>query len=151
MDAPNFCQFAARPEYQVNVIFHQSSLRFPCSFLETQMYFKLLSVHSVAMTSVVSNPLLYFWMSKVRQHCDVLQHIIWFLSETPSCVEGWHVLADKCEAPSAAASWRLVGQIHTFTLDWAALSEKFGKAFTAECGSQLQPVQVCAAFPCHVQ
>jgi len=37
------------------------------SFLETQMYFKLLNVHAVAMTSVVSNPLLYFYMSKVNQ------------------------------------------------------------------------------------
>ena len=36
------------------------------SFLETQMYFKLLNVHAVAMTSVVSNPLLYFYMSKVN-------------------------------------------------------------------------------------
>ena len=44
---------------------------FPYSFLETQMYFKLLSVHAVAMTSVVSNPLLYFWMSKVRLHYDI--------------------------------------------------------------------------------
>ncbi|KIH53570.1 hypothetical protein ANCDUO_16297 [Ancylostoma duodenale] len=29
-----------------------------------QMYFKLLNVHAIAMTSVVWNPLLYFWMSK---------------------------------------------------------------------------------------
>lgn len=33
-------------------------------FLEEQMYFKLLNVHAIAMTSIVSNPLLYFWMSK---------------------------------------------------------------------------------------
>uniref|UniRef100_A0A7E4VIP0 G_PROTEIN_RECEP_F1_2 domain-containing protein n=1 Tax=Panagrellus redivivus TaxID=6233 RepID=A0A7E4VIP0_PANRE len=32
--------------------------------LETQMYFKLLNVHAIAMTSIVSNPMLYFWMSK---------------------------------------------------------------------------------------
>jgi hypothetical protein len=38
-------------------------------FLETQMYFKLLNVHAIAMTSVVSNPLLYFWMSKVCGAC----------------------------------------------------------------------------------
>lgn len=30
-----------------------------------QMYFKLLNVHAIAMTSVLWNPLLYFWMSKV--------------------------------------------------------------------------------------
>lgn len=33
--------------------------------LEVQMYFKLLNAHAVAMSSIVSNPLLYFWMSKV--------------------------------------------------------------------------------------
>ncbi|CAD5225415.1 unnamed protein product [Bursaphelenchus okinawaensis] len=34
------------------------------SALEVQMYFKLLNAHAVAMSSIVSNPLLYFWMSK---------------------------------------------------------------------------------------
>ncbi|VDL67048.1 unnamed protein product [Nippostrongylus brasiliensis] len=29
-----------------------------------QMYFKLMNAHAIAMTSVVWNPLLYFWMSK---------------------------------------------------------------------------------------
>uniref|UniRef100_A0A914QJS2 G-protein coupled receptors family 1 profile domain-containing protein n=1 Tax=Panagrolaimus davidi TaxID=227884 RepID=A0A914QJS2_9BILA len=33
-------------------------------YLEKQMYFKLLNVHAIAMTSIVSNPMLYFWMSK---------------------------------------------------------------------------------------
>ncbi|KHN76837.1 hypothetical protein Tcan_11247 [Toxocara canis] len=35
------------------------------TFLDVQMYFKLLNVHALAMTSIVWNPLLYFWMSKV--------------------------------------------------------------------------------------
>ncbi|VDN03412.1 unnamed protein product [Thelazia callipaeda] len=34
------------------------------TFLDMQMYFKLLNVHAFAMTSIVWNPLLYFWMSK---------------------------------------------------------------------------------------
>ncbi|VDK86976.1 unnamed protein product [Litomosoides sigmodontis] len=34
------------------------------AFLDMQMYFKLLNVHVIAMTSIVWNPLLYFWMSK---------------------------------------------------------------------------------------
>ncbi|VDN94784.1 unnamed protein product [Brugia pahangi] len=34
------------------------------AFLDIQMYFKLLNVHAIAMTSIVWNPLLYFWMSK---------------------------------------------------------------------------------------
>uniref|UniRef100_A0A915PXG7 G-protein coupled receptors family 1 profile domain-containing protein n=1 Tax=Setaria digitata TaxID=48799 RepID=A0A915PXG7_9BILA len=34
------------------------------AFLDMQMYFKLLNVHAIAMTSIVWNPLLYFWMSK---------------------------------------------------------------------------------------
>uniref|UniRef100_F1L8H0 Neuropeptide Y receptor type 1 n=1 Tax=Ascaris suum TaxID=6253 RepID=F1L8H0_ASCSU len=34
------------------------------TFLDVQMYFKLLNVHALAMTSIVWNPLLYFWMSK---------------------------------------------------------------------------------------
>lgn len=38
---------------------------FGVGFLDIQMYFKLLNVHAIAMTSIVSNPLLYFWMSKV--------------------------------------------------------------------------------------
>ena len=29
-----------------------------------QMYFKLLNAHVIAMTSILWNPLLYFWMSK---------------------------------------------------------------------------------------
>lgn len=33
--------------------------------IKIQMYFKLLNVHALAMTTIVSNPLLYFWMSKV--------------------------------------------------------------------------------------
>lgn len=33
-----------------------------------QMYFKLLNVHVIAMTSIVWNPVLYFWMSKVFEH-----------------------------------------------------------------------------------
>lgn len=34
-------------------------------FLDVQMYFKLLTVHALAMTTICTNPLLYFWMSKV--------------------------------------------------------------------------------------
>ncbi|KAE9550965.1 hypothetical protein FO519_005826 [Halicephalobus sp. NKZ332] len=34
------------------------------AYLEKQMYFKLLNVHAIAMTSIVSNPIMYFWMSK---------------------------------------------------------------------------------------
>ncbi|KAI6207322.1 G-PROTEIN-RECEP-F1-2 domain-containing protein [Aphelenchoides fujianensis] len=34
------------------------------TYLDSQMYFKLLSVHAIAMTSIVSNPMLYFWLSK---------------------------------------------------------------------------------------
>ncbi|KAK0411454.1 hypothetical protein QR680_005661 [Steinernema hermaphroditum] len=37
---------------------------FGIGFFEVQMYFKLLNVHAIAMTSIVWNPLLYFWMSK---------------------------------------------------------------------------------------
>lgn len=33
--------------------------------LDVQMYFKLLTVHALAMTTICTNPLLYFWMSKV--------------------------------------------------------------------------------------
>jgi hypothetical protein len=35
-------------------------------FLDVQMYFKLLNVHALAMTTICTNPLLYFWMSKVH-------------------------------------------------------------------------------------
>nr|CAD2145156.1 unnamed protein product [Meloidogyne enterolobii] len=48
------------------------------SFLETQMYFKLLNVHAVAMTSVVSNPLLYFYMSK--RHRRALRDDMYWLT-----------------------------------------------------------------------
>uniref|UniRef100_A0A914HJT5 G-protein coupled receptors family 1 profile domain-containing protein n=1 Tax=Globodera rostochiensis TaxID=31243 RepID=A0A914HJT5_GLORO len=41
------------------------------------MYFKLLNVHAVAMTSIVSNPLLYFWMSK-RHRRALRDDINWF-------------------------------------------------------------------------
>lgn len=40
-------------------------------FLDVQMYFKLLNVHAIAMTSIVSNPLLYFWMSKVSHFVKI--------------------------------------------------------------------------------
>ncbi|KAL3119323.1 hypothetical protein niasHT_008386 [Heterodera trifolii] len=43
----------------------------------TNMYFKLLNVHAIAMTSIVSNPLLYFWMSK-RHRRALRDDINWF-------------------------------------------------------------------------
>jgi hypothetical protein len=41
------------------------------------MYFKLLNVHAIAMTSIVSNPLLYFWMSK-RHRRALRDEMLWF-------------------------------------------------------------------------
>ncbi|KAH7702680.1 hypothetical protein AAVH_30158, partial [Aphelenchoides avenae] len=46
-------------------------------FLDVQMYFKLLNVHAIAMTSIVSNPLLYFWMSK-RHRRALKDDMFWF-------------------------------------------------------------------------
>ncbi|KJH48532.1 7 transmembrane receptor [Dictyocaulus viviparus] len=51
-----------------------------------QMYFKLLNVHAIAMTSVVWNPLLYFWMSKILEqmyfkllnvHAIAMTSVVW--------------------------------------------------------------------------
>uniref|UniRef100_A0A914XPN2 G-protein coupled receptors family 1 profile domain-containing protein n=1 Tax=Plectus sambesii TaxID=2011161 RepID=A0A914XPN2_9BILA len=47
------------------------------AFLNKQMYFSLLNVHAIAMTSIVWNPMLYFWMSK--RHRRALKHdMFWF-------------------------------------------------------------------------
>ncbi|KAI1719426.1 7 transmembrane receptor (rhodopsin family) domain-containing protein [Ditylenchus destructor] len=46
-------------------------------FLDIQMYFKLLNAHAIAMTSIVSNPLLYFWMSK-RHRRALKDDMFWF-------------------------------------------------------------------------
>ncbi|KAI6199180.1 G-PROTEIN-RECEP-F1-2 domain-containing protein [Aphelenchoides besseyi] len=47
-------------------------------YMDFQMYFKLLSVHALAMTSIVSNPCLYFWMSK--RHRRALKNDMFFLT-----------------------------------------------------------------------
>ncbi|MFH4979811.1 hypothetical protein AB6A40_006520 [Gnathostoma spinigerum] len=49
------------------------------NFLETQMYFKLLNVHAIAMTSIIWNPLLYFWMSKSHRRA-LKKDIFWLTS-----------------------------------------------------------------------
>uniref|UniRef100_A0A915CI05 G-protein coupled receptors family 1 profile domain-containing protein n=1 Tax=Parascaris univalens TaxID=6257 RepID=A0A915CI05_PARUN len=50
------------------------------TFLDVQMYFKLLNVHAIAMTSIVWNPLLYFWMSK--RHRKALKYDMFSLTNT---------------------------------------------------------------------
>ncbi len=36
-------------------------------FIDDQLYFSQLFIHSIAMTSVIWNPILYFWMSKTHR------------------------------------------------------------------------------------
>uniref|UniRef100_A0A914EAI9 G-protein coupled receptors family 1 profile domain-containing protein n=1 Tax=Acrobeloides nanus TaxID=290746 RepID=A0A914EAI9_9BILA len=47
-------------------------------FLDVQMYFKLLNVHALAMTTICTNPLLYFWMSK--RHRKALKDDMFWLT-----------------------------------------------------------------------
>uniref|UniRef100_A0A158R692 G_PROTEIN_RECEP_F1_2 domain-containing protein n=1 Tax=Syphacia muris TaxID=451379 RepID=A0A158R692_9BILA len=46
------------------------------SFLDQQTYFKLLTAHAMAMTSVIWNPVLYFWMCKGHRK-DLKREMLW--------------------------------------------------------------------------
>ncbi len=59
----------------------------------SQMYFKLLNVHALAMTSIVWNPLLYFWMSKVRP--PTISSDFFARVEASTCTETRYVLLDQ--------------------------------------------------------
>ncbi|TKR86748.1 hypothetical protein L596_011273 [Steinernema carpocapsae] len=70
---------------------------FGIGFFEVQMYFKLLNVHAIAMTSIVWNPLLYFWMSK--RHRKALKEEM-FSSRQKNNAQQMGILARFAPSPS---------------------------------------------------
>ncbi|KHJ95563.1 7 transmembrane receptor [Oesophagostomum dentatum] len=74
-----------------------------------QMYFKLLNVHAIAMTSVVWNPLLYFWMSK-RHRRALKDDMTWLTNVRRHTNVG--VLSRFAPSPSVSLVYRRTLERH---------------------------------------
>nr|CDJ97627.1 7TM GPCR domain containing protein [Haemonchus contortus] len=74
-----------------------------------QMYFKLLNVHAIAMTSVVWNPLLYFWMSK-RHRRALKDDMTWLTNVRRHTNVG--VLSRFAPSPSVSLIYRRTLERH---------------------------------------
>ncbi|CAD6186842.1 unnamed protein product [Caenorhabditis auriculariae] len=74
-----------------------------------QMYFKLLNVHAIAMTSVVWNPLLYFWMSK-RHRRALKDDMTWLTNARRHTNVG--VLSRFTPSPSVSVVYRRTLERH---------------------------------------
>uniref|UniRef100_A0A1I7WQ70 G_PROTEIN_RECEP_F1_2 domain-containing protein n=1 Tax=Heterorhabditis bacteriophora TaxID=37862 RepID=A0A1I7WQ70_HETBA len=73
------------------------------------MYFKLLNVHAIAMTSVVWNPLLYFWMSK-RHRRALKDDMTWLTNARRHTNVG--VLSRFAPSPSVSVVYRRTLERH---------------------------------------
>ncbi|VDL67005.1 unnamed protein product [Nippostrongylus brasiliensis] len=74
-----------------------------------QMYFKLMNAHAIAMTSVVWNPLLYFWMSK-RHRRALKDDMTWLTNARRHTNVG--VLSRFTPSPSVSLVYRRTLERH---------------------------------------
>ncbi|ULT91193.1 hypothetical protein L3Y34_009060 [Caenorhabditis briggsae] len=74
-----------------------------------QMYFKLLNVHVIAMTSIVWNPVLYFWMSK-RHRRALKDDMTWLTNARRHTNVG--VLSRFTPSPSVSVVYRRTLERH---------------------------------------
>ncbi|KAK5971448.1 7 transmembrane receptor [Trichostrongylus colubriformis] len=97
------CEFRPLPVVSVFL-----TVKFLFHILE-QMYFKLLNVHAIAMTSVVWNPLLYFWMSK-RHRRALKDDMTWLTNVRRHTNVG--VLSRFAPSPSVSLIYRRTLERH---------------------------------------
>ncbi|CAI5452090.1 unnamed protein product [Caenorhabditis angaria] len=78
-------------------------------FISRQMYFKMLNIHFLAMTSIVSNPVLYFWMSK-RHRRALKDDMTWLTNVRRHTNVG--VLSRFTPSPSVSVVYRRTLERH---------------------------------------